>query len=187
MQSKGNAVTLSIQTNHFGSGTSNKQAGTLFGKKVAHKLDRIENNLLAVSVTILFVYQELLPSMMDVGSVSTWELFKILYTCTAVAKFNKILFNVSRPAFLVIDSELNKKICDAPGDTGTEVKNWIKKTRNVRRTVRAIHCPTTTSPSLHLQKEPPRSLLNGIRDPRYGHTSMAQPTQAWMGVCRAPT
>ena len=48
MQSKGNTVTLSIQTSHFGTGASNK---------VAHKLDRIENNPLAVSVTLLFVYR----------------------------------------------------------------------------------------------------------------------------------
>ena len=57
MQSKGNTVTLSIQTSHFGTRASNKQAGTSFGKKVAHKLDRIENNPLAVSVTLLFVYR----------------------------------------------------------------------------------------------------------------------------------
>ena len=127
MQSKGNTVTLSIQTSHFGTGASNKQAGTSFGKKVAHKLDRIENNPLAVSVTLLFVYRELLPSMIDVGPVTAWELFKTLCTGTAVAEFNEILFNASRRAFLVIDSEFNKKICDAPDDTGTEVQEWIKK------------------------------------------------------------
>ena len=98
MQSNGNTVTLSIQTSHFGTGASKKQAGTSFGKKVAHKLDRIEN-----SVTLLFVYREVLPSMIDVGPVTEWELFKTLYTGSSVAKFNEIIFNASRPAFLVID------------------------------------------------------------------------------------
>ena len=127
MQSKDNIVTLSIQISHFGTGASNKQARTSFGKKVAKKLDRIENNPLTVSVILLFVYRELLPSMIDVGPVPTWELFKTLCPDTAVAIFNEILFNASHRTFLVIDSEFNKKIVDAPDKSGSEVKNWIKK------------------------------------------------------------
>ena len=72
-----------------------KQAGTSFGKKTAQKLDLIENNPLAVIVTLLTIYQELIPSIIDVVPITPWELFKILCTGPAVAEFNDIFFKAS--------------------------------------------------------------------------------------------
>jgi hypothetical protein len=130
MQNKGATVSLTVQTSHFGIGASNKQSGTSFGKKTAHKLDRIENNPLSLITTLLFVYRELLPSMIDVGPVTAWELFKTMCTGTAVAEFNEILFRSSWDTHSTIDKEFNATIV-----TGKEedevVKEW--KQKNLKR------------------------------------------------------
>ena len=127
MSNKGNVVTLSVQTCHFGTGASNKQSGTSFGKKVAHKLDRIENNPLPVISTLLTVYRELLPAMVDVGPITAWELFKTLCTGTAVAEFNSILERASAKTYLQIEQEFNREICKETDKESDKAKAWIKK------------------------------------------------------------
>ena len=49
LQHKGNLVSLQFQAAHFGIGANPKQAGSLFRKKTAQKLDRIEKTTLLSS------------------------------------------------------------------------------------------------------------------------------------------
>ena len=85
--------------------------GTYFRKKTALKLDRIKNNPLSVIVTLLTIYQEVIPSMINVGPITQWELFKTLFTGTAVAEFNDIIFKASGKTFEFIPEDFNSKIC----------------------------------------------------------------------------
>ena len=57
LQHKGNLVSLQVQTSHFLIEVNAKKSGTYFVKKTAQKIDRIENNPLAVNVTLLTIYQ----------------------------------------------------------------------------------------------------------------------------------
>ena len=61
-----------------------KQARKFFGKKTAQKLGCIENNPLSVIITFLTIYQEVLHSMVDVGPITLWEMFKTLCMGTEV-------------------------------------------------------------------------------------------------------
>ena len=87
-----NLVSIQIQTAHFGIGANAKQAKRSFGKKTAQKLDHIKNSPLAVITTLLTIYRELTPPMIDMGPINPWELLKTLCTGTAVAEFNDTLF-----------------------------------------------------------------------------------------------
>ena len=85
LKHKGNLVSLQIQTAHFGNGANAKQAGMSFGKKTSQKLDHTKNNPLAIIVTLLKIYREVFPSIINVGTITPWELFKTLCMVTAVA------------------------------------------------------------------------------------------------------
>ena len=57
LQHKGNLVSLQVQTAHFGIGANPKQAGTSFRNKTAKNIDHIENNPLAIFITLLTIDQ----------------------------------------------------------------------------------------------------------------------------------
>ena len=57
LQHKGNLVSLQVQTAHFGIGANPKQAGTSFRNKTAKNIDHIENNPLAIIITLLTIDQ----------------------------------------------------------------------------------------------------------------------------------
>ena len=76
-----------------------KQSGTSFGKKIAKKLNRTENNPLDIIVTLLTIYRESLPSIIDVVPITMWEIFKTTYTGMELMDFNKILFKASQKIF----------------------------------------------------------------------------------------
>ena len=90
-----------------------------------HKIDPIDKNPLVIIVTLLTIYQELLPSIIDVGLITPCELFKTLCTGTAVAEYNDILFKASGEMFGFIQANFNKKTCLLDEDS-KEVKAWKK-------------------------------------------------------------
>ena len=104
-------VSLQVQISHFGIGVNAKQAGTSFGKKTAHKLNRIENNPLSAILTPLTIYWELLISMIDVGQITPWDMFKKLCKGIVIVEFNDILFKASGKTFEFIQVDFKKKIC----------------------------------------------------------------------------
>ena len=85
LKQKGNLVILQVQTAHFGMRANPKQEGTSFVNNIARKLDRIKNNPLDIIVTLLTIYQEVLPSIIYVGLIAKWELCKTMCMGTAVA------------------------------------------------------------------------------------------------------
>ena len=95
MQHKGNVVSLQVQTARLGIGANPKQAGTSFGKKTVHNPDITKNNPLYVIPTLLIMYREVPPSMIDVGLIIPWDIFKTLCAGTSVTEFNDILFKAS--------------------------------------------------------------------------------------------
>ena len=95
LQHKGKSVSIQVQIAQFGIGANPKQVWTSFRKKTAQKLERIEKNPLSVIATLLMIYREVLPSMIDVVSITPWDLLKTLCTGTGVAEFNYILFKAS--------------------------------------------------------------------------------------------
>ena len=111
LKHKGNLVSLLVQTANFWTVANTKQVGKSFGNKTAQKLNRIENNPLDVIVTLLTIYLEVIPSMIDVVLINPWEMFKMLCTGMAVAGFNDTLFKASGKTFEFIQADFNKKIC----------------------------------------------------------------------------
>ena len=95
---------------------------TSFGKKTAQKLDWIENNPLAVILTLLTIYREVLPSMIDVGPITPCELFKTPCMGTAVDEFNNIHFKASRKTSKFIQTDFNENICIATDEKSDYVK-----------------------------------------------------------------
>ena len=81
-----------------------------FGKKTGQNIDRIYNNPLSIIVTLLTIYQEVLPLMINVGPITPWELFNTLFTGMAVAEFNDISFKSRGKTFEFILAYLNEKI-----------------------------------------------------------------------------
>ena len=140
LQHKGNLVSLQVQTAHFGIGLNEKQAGKSFGKKISQKLDRIENNPLAVIVTFLTIYRQLIHSIIDVGPITPWDMFKMLCTGMAVTEFNDILFKASGKTFEFIQAYFNENICLAY-ESSDEVNSW--KERNYRRKLERQRYPVT--------------------------------------------
>ena len=111
LKHKGKSVSVQVQTAHFGIGANVKQAGMYFWKKTAQKLDCIKNSPLSIIIAVLKIYWEVIPLMINVGPITTWELFKMLCTGTAVAEFNEILLKVSADFFEFIQVDFKKKIC----------------------------------------------------------------------------
>ena len=109
-----------VQTAHLGIVANPKQLGGSFRKKTAQNLDRIKNNPLATIITLLNIYQEVLPSMIDVGPITPWELLKTLYTGTSVTEFNEILFKASSKTFKFIQTYSSEKICIATDENSNE-------------------------------------------------------------------
>ena len=96
---------------HSRVGVNAKQTRTSFGKKKAQKFDCIKNNPLAVILTVLIIYQEVIPSMIGVVPITPWELFKALCIGMGVAEFNNILFKASGKTFEFVQANINEKIC----------------------------------------------------------------------------
>ena len=126
LQQKVNSAILQVQTSKFGIGANSKQAETSFGKKTAQNIDRIKNNPLAVNVTLLMIYWEVIPLMINVGPITLWDMFKTLCTGTTVAEFNGILFKASRKTLEFTQAYFNEKIflVDEKSD---EVNAWKEK------------------------------------------------------------
>ena len=82
-----------------------------FSKKTAQKLNCIKNNPLAIIATLLTIYRLVIPSMINVGPITPWEVFRMLYTCILVVLFKNILFNAIRKTCDLILEIFNKKIC----------------------------------------------------------------------------
>ena len=72
LKQKVNLVSLQVQIAHFLIAENPEQTGKFFGKKTVQKLGRNENNPLAVIVTFLTIYWEVLPSMIDVVTITPW-------------------------------------------------------------------------------------------------------------------
>ena len=123
LKQKGDFVSLQLQTAHFVIGANSELVETSFGKKIAQKLDRIDNTRLDVIVTLLTIYQEVIPSIINVGPITLWELFKTLCTGMAVAELNDIFFKASGNTFEFIQEDLNEKIC-LTDENSKEVKAW---------------------------------------------------------------
>ena len=104
-------------------------------KKTAQNLNRIDNTPLAIIVTLLMIYWEVLPSMIDVGLITPCELFKTLCTGMEVAEFNYTLFKASGKTFMFIQTVFNEKIYIATDKSSDEVKDWKQKkgNRNMER------------------------------------------------------
>ena len=126
LKHKGNLVSLQVHISHFGIGANPKQAGASFGKKTAQKLNCTKNNPLSVIVTLLAIYREVIPSIIDLVPITQWELFKTMCMGTSVAEFNGILFKASGRTFKFIQEDFNKKICLAD-ENSEEVKAWKEK------------------------------------------------------------
>ena len=75
--------------------------GTSFGKKIVQKLNCIDNNPLVVIATLLTIYLEVLPSIINVGPINPWDLFKTLCTGTTV---HNLKTSYSRPAGKLLSS-----------------------------------------------------------------------------------
>ena len=129
LQHKGKLFVLQVQTAHFGIGVNAKQAGTSFGKNTYQKLNCIDNNPLASIADILTIYWKVIPSIIDVGPITPLEIFNTLCTCTAVGKFNNILFKASRKTFEFIQASFNKKTC-LIDEISDKVKAWGKKSKS---------------------------------------------------------
>ena len=85
LKHKSNLVRIQFQTAHFGIRANQKQAGTSSRKKRVQKLEHIKNNPLAVIVTLLTIYPEAIPLMINVGLINTRALFKNMCTRMPVA------------------------------------------------------------------------------------------------------
>ena len=70
LQQKVKSVSLQVQTAHSVIGVNAKQAETSFGNKEAQKLNHIENNPLAVIVTLIIIYKHVIPSIIYVGPIT---------------------------------------------------------------------------------------------------------------------
>ena len=101
-----------------------------------HKIDPIDKNPLVIIVTLLTIYQELLPSIIDVGLITPCELFKTLFMGTAVAESNDILFKVRGNVFEFIQTDFNNNICISTHEKSDEVKAWKKKLKAEARELR---------------------------------------------------
>ena len=88
-----------------------KTSGISFRKKTSQRLDRIKNRPLNIIITLLAIYQEVLPSMVYVGWITPWKMFNMMCTGTAVDEFNDILFKSSGKTLEFIQVDLNEKIC----------------------------------------------------------------------------
>ena len=64
--------------------------------------------------------------MIDVGTITPWYLFKMMFTGIPVAEFNVILFKASGKTFEFIQADFNEKICIAD-ENYDEVKAWKEK------------------------------------------------------------
>ena len=78
--------------------------------------------------------------MINVGTITLWEMFKMLCTGTDVAKFNNILFKASGKTFEIIQEDFNKKIC-LTNENSEEVKAW--KERNNKQKLNMQVYPVT--------------------------------------------
>ena len=79
------------------------------------------------------IYWEVTPLVIDVIPINQWELFKTLYTGTAFAELNDILFKASGKTFEFIQADSNKKIC-LSDERSEEAKAWkLKTTRRIWR------------------------------------------------------
>ena len=56
--------------------------------------------------------------MINVGPITPWELFKMLWTGMVVVEFNDILFKARRKVFEFIQADFNENICLA--DEGSD-------------------------------------------------------------------
>ena len=92
LQHKLNLISLQVSTAHFGIGGNPKQTGMPCRKKTVQNIYCIKNNTLSAIVTLLTIYWEIILSIIDVGPITPWDLFKTLCTGTSVAEFNDILF-----------------------------------------------------------------------------------------------
>ena len=90
--------------------SKSKKVGMFFRKKKSQKLNRIENNPLAMIVTFLTIYHKLILLMIDVVPITPWDLFKKMCTGKAVAEFNSILFKASGKTFEFTKANFNEKI-----------------------------------------------------------------------------
>ena len=129
LKHKGNLVSLQVQTAHFLIGVNTKQVGTSFKKKTAQNIDLIKKNPLSVIVTILKIYQEVFPSMIDVEQIIPLDVFKTLCKGTEVAEFNNILFKARGKHFELIQADFNDKIC-LTDETSEKVKAWKEENDN---------------------------------------------------------
>ena len=86
------------------------------------------------------MYQGAIPSMIDVGPITPWELFKTLCMGTALVGFNDILFKAKGGTFEFIQVYFNEKICLADKKYA-EVKSW--KEKNNKRNLEKQGYPVT--------------------------------------------
>ena len=97
--------------------------GICFRKNTAQNLDCIENPRLAGITNLVGIYWEVTPSMIDVVSITTWELIKTLCKGTSVAEFNDIVFKASGKTFYPIQADFNENIYNKD-ENFDEVKFW---------------------------------------------------------------
>ena len=76
----------------------------------AQKLGHIEKKNLAVIVTLLTIYWEVVFSMIDVVLITPWELLKMLYTGMAVTEFSDIFFEASGKTFEFVQADFKEMI-----------------------------------------------------------------------------
>ena len=89
LQHRGNLVSLQVQTEYIVIGENYKQAGTSFRKNTAQKTNHIKNNPLGVIVTLLTIYWKVPLSIINVETITLWDLLKMLCMGTLVAEINK--------------------------------------------------------------------------------------------------
>ena len=129
LKHKGNLVSLQVQTALFGIGENSKQSGMSFGKKTAQKLNPIEKPPLTVVVTVLMIYWEVIPSMIYMVLIPMWDMFKALFTGTAVADLTT---SSSRPAGKISSSSNNISTIRSASHMKTTNKSRPGKKKSIR-------------------------------------------------------
>ena len=111
-QTKTSLVKFSVLTHNHGVGRKGNARDFSVGTKISLNLDRLEDNPRAVIEVWQSIFNELIPSMIDVDPITAVELCESLLTGSSAREFQKIPYKVSESLFEHhIDVDLNMCIC----------------------------------------------------------------------------
>ena len=109
---KTSLVKFFVLTHNHGVGRKGNARDFSVGTKISLKLDQLEDNPIEVIEVWQSIFNELLPSMIDVDPITEVDLFEAHLTGSASREFQKILYKVSDFLFdHQIDVDINMWIC----------------------------------------------------------------------------